>query len=57
VCHGRRLVEADIIGAQPPGRARRDWVVRGAGAGLVTWGEEEWGEPGGGGGGRLAAEL
>ncbi|VTJ82949.1 Hypothetical predicted protein, partial [Marmota monax] len=57
VCHHPRLVRADIICAQPPGRERRDWVARGAGAELVTWGEEEWGEPGGGGGGWLAAEL
>lgn len=25
------LAEADIIGAQPPGGARCDWAVRGAG--------------------------
>lgn len=44
--HRLPLAGADITGAQPPGRAQRDWAVRGAGAG-ESRGGREWGEPGG----------
>lgn len=46
-----RLARADIIAAQPPGRERRDWAARGAGAG------ESRGEAAAGGAGRGGGEA
>lgn len=49
--HRLPLAAADITGAQPPGRAQRDWAVHGAGAGESRGGEGVGGARRGRGGG------